>query len=151
MAGVVFDIETDIPRCVLHTADGSLDGDVGMTFDMERTSRVSVVITEDEFVGGGDGQIAVDVIGAINIPRHAAVADLDEVAQMEGRAVARTGPLGKGGGKAQKEDGKEEQFFHGGEVFWANIGKMRNVNCGMRTFFENYYGNEKSFLFLQTN
>ena len=108
MAGVVFDIETDIPRCVLHTADGSLDGDVGMTFDMEITSRVSVVITEDEFVGGGDGQIAVDVVGAINILGYAAVADLDEVVQLEGGAVAGAGPLGEGRGEDSQQGCEEE-------------------------------------------
>ena len=76
-----------------------------MTFDMEITSRVSVVITEDEFVGGGDGQIAVDVVGAINILRYAAVADLDEVVQLEGGAVAGAGPLGEGGAEGEEKEG----------------------------------------------
>ena len=105
MAGVIFDMEFDITPGILHATDRSLDGDVGMTIDLEITSRESIVIAEDEFVVGGDGQIAVDVIGAINIPRHAAVADLDKVAQMEGGAVAGAGPLGEGGAEGEEKEG----------------------------------------------
>lgn len=147
---VVFGTEDGISVVGYHAAEGALYGDISfadhITGHMSVQYYRAIIPVNHQTIVGRDGQVSMDVIGAIRPGLcDASIADLDEVAEVKGGAVAGAGPLGEGRGEDQEEEGKEEKFFHGGEVFWAKIGKRRYSKCGMRIFFEKSMEMKKVF------